>query len=96
MSKYLLLSILVLLLIFTTYIVDVSEGYSTTSEINETLDEPDSYNRVTVWSMAKTFLRILSFQVVGFPPILNLLLFYPITIIVGYMLIDVILDLIPL
>ena len=95
MNKYLLLGVLFFLLLFATYVVDLTDGYSTSSDPNQIVDSPEDSERVSVFSMISTFFDILTFKVEGLPAILNVLFFYPITIIIGAMVIDVLKDLVP-
>ena len=95
MNKYLLFGMLVFLLVLATYMVDVTDTYSVTQNINTTLDVGEDATIVSVFSMLSTFIKILTFQIEGFPAILNLLFFYPISAIVLYMTADIIKDIIP-
>lgn len=95
MNKYVLLGILIFALLFTTYIVDLTDTYSTTSDVGVVITEPDDTDVVTIWTMAKTFFEILTFQINGFPAVLNILFFYPVTGMVAYIIIDIILAMIP-
>lgn len=95
MNKYLTLGVLMFLLLFATYVVDLTDGYSTSSDPNQVVDTPEDTDRITVFTMIGTFFDILTFKIVGLPAILNVLFFYPITIIIGYMVIDILKDLVP-
>ena len=86
---------LIFILVLATYMVDVTDTYSVTQDINTTLDVGEEATIVSVFSMMSTFFKILTFQIEGFPAILNLLFFYPISAIVLYMSADILKDIIP-
>lgn len=95
MNKYMLLGILVFILVFITYIVDISTAYTITGGANSAIDTPTGFTDVDIWSMVQTFFGLLTFQISEIPAIINLFVFYPITVITAFMIIDVLKDLVP-
>ena len=95
MNKYITLGLLVFILVFVTFVVDLSTAYTISGEANSAVATPTGFEEVDVWSMLQTFLGLLTFQIAELPVVINLLVFYPITIIVAYMIIDVLKDLVP-
>lgn len=95
MNKYLLFGVLIFLLVLATYMVDVTDTYSVSQDINANLPTGEDANIVGLVSMLSTFFKIITFKIEGFPPILNLIFFYPISAIVLYMTADIIKDIIP-
>ena len=95
MNKYMTLAVIIMILLFATYMVDVTDVYTTTSTVGTVLSAPENTDVVTIFSMASTFFSILTFQIDGLPAIINILFFYPLSGAVLYMIIDVVKDLIP-
>lgn len=99
MSKYMLLGILFGFLSLTSLIVQAVETYEsgvyTASQVGlPTVNENASEVKIAFQSLGALF-RLLTFQVGGIPDVMTILIFWPITIIVIYMLLDIIKDLVP-
>ena len=94
MNKYMTLMVLVSLLILITVVANsISIGVS--SDITTGIGTEGGASISGVLGLLSTFWKLLTFQLVGIPPIFNLLVFMPITFVVLYMIIDVIKDIIP-
>ena len=90
MNKYVIMSLLVLYLVLVTYIVDVSTTYATTESLNQALEAPANFGLVSAFTMLKTMFGIITFQITGFPAILNIICFYIPGLIFFFYLIDTI------
>ena len=89
MNKYALLMFLGFLIIVLTLVASSLE-ISTTSDIAVNIPTDVSLSFSGVTSLITVFFRILTFRLVGVPPIINLMLFLPISIGVVYIIIDII------
>lgn len=94
MNKYMTLIIMVIFLVAATLVADSALGISTSTNIIVDFDiaPPETWiGRLNVArGMLGTFFNILTFQVEGLPVMINLLVFYPLTFGVAYMIIDII------
>jgi hypothetical protein len=93
MNKYVLLMTMIFFLVFITTIVG-SINLTTTSDITtaEVSDEaPGFFNILTsVWNYVSLFFAIIFFRVDGLPLAFNLFLFWPLSVGVIYMIVDII------
>lgn len=95
MNKYALVIILAAFLMIVTYAVDVSTSYTLASDINQAASAPENTNLVTVFSMLGTLFGMLAFQVEGIPVFINLFVFWPISLGLLVLILDIIKDLVP-
>lgn len=93
MNKYMTLIVLVLFLILVTLVADSALGISTSGIIDQ-FDTPPPETWLgrfsAVTNMISAFFKIMTFQVPGLPVFINLIVFYPITFAIAYMIIDII------
>lgn len=94
MNKYSIFMIMVLFLLFMTFVAD-SVAASTTVNIGENLPTGSDDSVSGIFRLLGTFFKILTFQLNGIPAVFNIFVFLPLTFGVVYMLIDIIKDLIP-
>lgn len=87
MNKFLLFGTIIFMLLIITYFVDVTYLYETTTDLGGTFEKPSSFGLINVWKMAKTFFKILTFQITGMPFIINVFI-YTLSSIVLYMILD--------
>lgn len=92
MNKYSLLAVFVSIMIFMVYLVSGVEGASTT-DIGLT-EGSDAFTETNIRTMMSTFFQILFFRLENVPNFINVI-FYPMLITIGYMLIDILKDLVP-
>lgn len=92
MNKYALLALFVSIMIFIVYLVSGVEGASTT-DIGLP-DGSDAFTETNVRDMLQTFFQILFFRLENVPNFINVI-FYPIIIAIGYMIVDILKDLVP-
>lgn len=94
MSKYSLFGLIMLWLLFATYLVNAFDVYmddgtfSIDNPIGEVITDADT-EVGTVKSMGLTFINAVSFQVNGLPMIVSLLAFTVPTMILAYMTIEI-------
>jgi hypothetical protein len=81
-----------LLLLITVVANSVSIGVTT--DITTGVGTDGNASISSILGLLKTFWKLLTFQLVGIPVIFNILVFYPITFMVLYMIIDVLKDMI--
>jgi hypothetical protein len=100
MNKYALFGLLVLFIGLTTFITDSVISYNELLEFSasnpEAINEAEGFKGINVFSMLGTWWDIISFNVEGMPAIVNLVIFYPLNAIAGYMVVDILKDLVPL
>jgi hypothetical protein len=95
MNKYVLVAIIFLYLAIATMLAD-SLILSTSGNILGGMDTPNTVGGISgVIDLLGTFWKIVAFQIDGMPSIATILFFYPPTMMMTYMLIDVLKDLIP-
>jgi len=98
MNKYITFGILVLFILFMTYVVDFASNYENTLDSVNPIEELPGEGSPTsgsVISLITTFWKIATFQVEGLPALFTVLIFYPCNLIVLYMIIDILKDLVP-
>jgi len=88
MSKYTILISMILLLVFSTILA----GSLTNLSVDSTLITEGAHNFTfdvgSITSVFNYFFGIMTFQVEGIPSFINLLVFYPLTIGVLYILLE--------
>lgn len=80
-------------MIFMVYLVSGVEGASTTGI--GTPEGSNAFTETNIQTMLGTFFQILFFRLENVPNFINVI-FYPIIIAIGYMIIDILKDLVPL
>jgi hypothetical protein len=93
MNKYGLMFVLIAFLIIVTITVQ-SVGYTTTTDVVNGITVDGDATILGVFGFLATFFRILTFQIPELPVIINLI-FIPITMMVVYMIVDVLKDIVP-
>jgi len=94
MNKYSLLMVMFVFLVIVTLIAQDIELASATPDItNLTIDTAQESQ--SIFNMIGVLFRVLTFQVSGIPTMVNLIVFYPLTIGTMAMIVDVLKDLIP-
>ena len=94
MSKYSIFGLIMLWLLFATYLVDAFDVYmadgtfSVDNPIGEVITDADT-EVGTVKSMGLTFINAVSFQVNGLPLIVSLIAFTVPTMILAYMTLEI-------
>lgn len=94
MNKYTWIFAIFFILIFATYLADLTTVVAN-AETGTDIIVPTGADSVTIWSMIGTYTRIMGFRLEGFPAILNLLIFYPLTAVLVYLVAEVVKDIIP-
>ena len=91
MNKYVLFMSMVLFLIVITLLVEYIDLTVSNSIIIDNVPTGEDFNIFTsLGNFVSIFFRILSFNVPSLPGIFNLLVFYPLTAGILFMLIDII------
>lgn len=93
-NKYLLLMIMFLFLILITLVAD-SVLLTTSEDLLNGIVVDEGNNTSSIFSMLDTFFKIITFQIPEVPFILNVLVFYPLSLGIVYMIIDILKDIIP-
>jgi hypothetical protein len=90
-NKYVLFMTMVFSLVLITLLVQFIDGTITNSIIIDKIPSEESFD---IWDslfgFVSIFYRMLTFQVTSIPSIFNLLIFYPLTAGVLFMIIDII------
>ena len=94
MSKYTWIFVIFFVLIFATYLADLTT-VTASGETGVDIIAPSDASSVTIWSMLSTYIRIMGFRIQGIPAIVNLLVFYPLSGILLYLIAEIIKDIIP-
>jgi len=94
MNKYSLLMIMFVFLIIVTLVAKDIELATTENLLAVSMDSSGA-SIGSVFSMLGVLFRVLTFQIPAIPLIINVVVFYPLTIGVLAMIIDVVKDLIP-
>lgn len=95
MDKYKFLFISVLFIIFITLIANQIELYNATKSITGNMPGEVNASITGIMGFIQTYINLLTFNINGFPDILNALIFYPINIVTIYLLAEIIKDIIP-
>jgi hypothetical protein len=94
MNRFMTLMVMIFFLLLITIVTDsVSMSYGE-GFVSDFSGEPGE-DKMTVFSVTKTFWKIITFRIEGFPAALNLLVFMPLTFGIIYIVIDVLKDTIP-
>lgn len=94
MNKYTTLMIMFIFLILITLVAD-SVLLTTSEDLLNGIVVDEGNNTSSIFSMLDTFFRIITFQMPEVPFILNVLVFYPLSLGIVYMIIDILKDIIP-
>lgn len=84
------LIVMILFLVFITILTQEMPGLTVKVDITEGVDTAFAWTTPSVLSTAQFFLKILTFQVEGLPAVVNLLVFWPLTIGILLMIIGII------
>lgn len=84
------LIVMILFLVFITLLTQQMPGLTVAVDITEGVDQGFAWTVPSALNAAQFFLRILTFQVEGLPAIINLLVFWPLTIGILLMIIGII------
>ena len=98
MNKYVLFGLILTLMVLCTYVIDASEGLSSNVDLSDNVSVIDDEEDVSIGGLlglAGTFIRVITFQAEGIPAFITLLIFYPLTGMLIYMIIDIFKDLVP-
>ena len=91
MNKYVLFMTMVFALVLITLLVQFIDGSVTNSIIIDNLPDEQTFDIFSnLFNFVNIFYRMLTFQVTSIPSIFNLLIFYPLTAGVLFMIIDII------
>lgn len=91
MNKYILFMSMVLFLIIITLLVEFIDFSVSNSIVIDNIPSNENFSIFTsLGNFVSIFFKILSFNVPSLPPIFNLLVFYPLTAGVLFMIIDII------
>lgn len=93
MSKYVLLMSMILFLVFAgTMVASINQQVTsdvTTATISD--EEPGFFNLLrSLWDFTKIFFAVILFRVEGMPFAFNIFIFWPISVGVIYMIVDII------
>ena len=94
MNKYVLFMVMILFLLFLTFVAN-SLSLSASENLINGIPSDASVSIESIGRLFGTFFKILTFQLEGVPIYFNIFIFAPLTFGVIYMLIDIIKDLIP-
>lgn len=94
MNKFMFLMFLMFIVLFITLVANSIDTYAITDGINDNINTSITNNRISILSFLDTYLKLLTFQIPNFPPILNVF-FIPLNLVMGYYIIDVVKDLVP-
>lgn len=93
-NKYVLLMVMIIFLALVTLVAD-SVVLSTTENLLDGNVVDTSQNSGAIFNMIGTFFKIITFQLPEIPIAINLLVFYPLSFGIIYMIVDILKDLIP-
>lgn len=94
-NKYMILYILVIIIVLTTFIVDVTITTQVSGAFDSMITADTEPTLTNVISMLDTYFNLLTFGVDGLPAIFTLLFFYPINAVALYMIVNIITEAIP-
>jgi hypothetical protein len=93
MNKYMTLIVMVLFLVLVTVVADSALGISANLNIVDGINVPPPETWLgrfsVVTDMIKVFFNIMLFQVEGLPAFFNIVVFYPLSFGIVYMIIDI-------
>lgn len=91
MNKYVLFMTMVFALVLITLLVQFIDGSVTNTIIIDNIPDEQTFDIFSnLFNFVSIFYRMLTFQVTSIPSIFNLLIFYPLTAGVLFMIIDII------
>jgi hypothetical protein len=94
MNKYTLLMVMFVFLVIITLIAQDIE-LATSENILTGAVSDTGQNSASIFNMIGVLFRVITFQIPAIPLIINLIVFYPLTIGVIAMIVDVLKDLVP-
>lgn len=94
MNRFQFFMVLVIYLVVATILADAT-GLTTSAGLTDGVSNSTSIGVGTILGYFRTFGRMLTFQVTGIPPLVNLIFFTGPTLVIIYILVDIIKDLIP-
>jgi len=94
MNKYITLMLIFLYLVIITITVG-SIGMTTTTEIVGGIPTEQSASILSIFGFIGTFFRILSFSIPEIPEWITFIFFYPVIMVLVYMIVDILKDLVP-
>lgn len=94
MNKYAFLMVLFFFLVIVTLIAQDIEIATSTNVLNGAISD-SAQESSSIFTMIGVFFRVITFQIPSIPVIINLLVFYPLSMGIIYMLVDILKDLIP-
>ena len=93
-TKYGLLMVMFVFLVAVTLVAD-SVLITTSQNILDGAVSDTTQTSGGIFSMMAVYFKIITFQIPQIPLMINLFVFYPLSIGIGYMIIDILKDLIP-
>lgn len=93
-NKYVLLMIMFVFLVIITLVAD-SVLLTTSEDLLSGVVVDTTYTSSGIFTMIGTFFKIITFQLPQIPLVVNLLVFYPLSLGIIYMIVDILKDLIP-
>lgn len=93
-NKYVLLMIMFVFLVIITLVAD-SVLLTTSEDLLGGAVVDTTYTSSGIFTMIGTFFKIITFQLPQIPLVVNLLVFYPLSLGIIYMIVDILKDLIP-
>ena len=95
MNKYMTFGIIIMFVILITYVADITATYNVVGGGAITADPNGEITTIEAFGLLRTWWQLVSFQITGFPPFLNLIVFYPLNLVALFMGLDIVKDLIP-
>ena len=95
MNKYALFAIILVFFLAATYLVDITSVYSVENGISLGFSPFEESGISGLTEYVQTYMAIMTFSIDGLPAILSILIFYPLSGMLAFMIIDIIKDLIP-
>lgn len=93
-SKYVLLMTMFLFLIVVTLVAD-SMLITVSEDVLGGIIVDKTQSSSSIFSMIGTFYKVMTFQLPEIPFMINILVFYPLSIGIVYMIVDILKDIIP-
>ena len=87
MNKFSLLMMLVFFLVFSTFVAGSLTGFGVTENLQEGVTAFE-FSAAGISTAIGFFFKLLAFQVTGIPAVINILVFWPLTIGILYMIIE--------
>jgi len=94
MNKYMFLMVLVVYLVMMTFVAG-SLSMITSTDVIGTIGGNTDATALDIFGFLGTFFKILTFQIEGLPALVTIIGFYPVSLAVLYMIMDIVKDIIP-